>query len=40
MNKLELFYKKNEKILISTFVFGMIVGTIVMIILLTSGEVS
>ncbi len=40
MKKLELFYQKNQNLLISTLVFGMLVGTIVMIILLTSGEVS
>ena len=40
MKKFELFYQRNQKLLITTFVFGLVIGTIVMIILLQSGKVS
>lgn len=40
MKKLEAFYKKNKKLIATTFIFGLVLGVLIMIYLIKSGQVS
>ncbi len=40
MNKLESFYEKKEKTIVTLFLFGVFVGAAIMIYLLVTGKIN